>query len=177
MLHLSIYSFFPSFSFYVSLVPLCSFYGCALLATLCPISTFPPRTYRLSDATSSVKLYLSHAGVHFDDIWSHKFKRTRHQRLDCKRERTPPLPLFPTFQFLTSQPSARAGELFLRLYLKSIFRHWKGFYFLITLFPRTFNHTLPAEYCIVQSVCVWGGWTGWREKCDSDVGSEWKPRE
>lgn len=44
------------------------FYSCILLVTLCPISTFPPRTNHLSDATSSVKLYLSHASTHVDEI-------------------------------------------------------------------------------------------------------------
>lgn len=44
------------------------FYGRVLLAALCLISTSPAWTNDLSDATSSVKLYLSHAGVRSDEI-------------------------------------------------------------------------------------------------------------
>lgn len=126
----------PSLSIYSFLISFCCFYGSVLLATLCLINAFPPRTNRLSDATSTVKLYLSHAGVHFDEIWSHKFKRTHispTQAWAIKWMNTPPLsPCFPLFNSSLHSVQQIAGELSLRHYLKSIFRHWKVFYFLIT---------------------------------------------
>ena len=154
MPHLSIYS--PSLSIYFFVVPLRCFYGCVLSATMCLISTFPPRTNRLSDAASSVKLYLSHAAVRFDEM---KLERTH------IFAGTPPThthththsPCFQRIQFLPSQPSAEKQEnFFSETLLKSIFWHPKVFYFLIPLSQRTLNHTLPCSiiYC---AACVYGG--------------------
>lgn len=98
-------------------------------------------------------------------------KHTRFDaRLDCK-ESEQPLP--PSAQLVshfsiphfTAFSKSKRTFFFLRHYLKSIFRHWKVFYFLITLFRRIFNHPLPAVYCtVLYEVCVGEGGYGGEEE-------------
>lgn len=106
------------------------FDGCVLSATLCLISTFPPQTNRLSDATSSVKLCLSHAGVRFDEIWPRQFKCSHREESEHPH---PPLVshfLIPHFTAFSKRRN------FFRdiIWNPSSGRHRKVFYFLITLF-------------------------------------------
>ncbi len=117
------------------------FHGCVLLATLCPISIFAPRTNHLSDATSSVKLYLSHAAVHFDEIWSRKFKRTHISTSEARlqREWTPPTPLVSRFSIPHFTAFSKSKRTFFSETLFEIHLHTLKCLLL-------FNHTLLKDF-------------------------------
>lgn len=112
---------------------------------------FPPRTNRLSDATSSVKLYYR---AFWRNAVAQKLKRTH---IFASTPLSPThSPCFQRIQFLPLLPTAEKQEnFFSETLLKSIFWHPKVFYFSIPLSQRTFNHTLPCSviYC---TVCVYG---------------------
>lgn len=126
----NLFFFFPSCSF---------FYHRILLFSLCYISTFPLWTNRLSDATSSVKWYLSHADVHFKEIWSHI------KHINTFQQQWLSSPSAPHF----SVPHFTALSLIRRTLSAIIWNlpsDTERSSFLITLFWGTVNHALPMAY-------------------------------
>ena len=173
MPHLSIYS--PSLSIYFFVVPLRCFYGCVLSATMCLISTFPPRTNRLSDAASSVKLYLSHAAVRFDEMKlerTHIFTGTPPTHTHTHTHTLSLFPAYPIPPFAAF--SRKARELFFRDFIEIHLLTPKSLLLFNPTLSKDFKSHSSLQYNLLCCVCVRGKW---REKCDSDVGSEWKPRE